>query len=157
MSATAALEKNAKSHIAQELSVLLADTYLLYVKSQNFHWNVSDPRFHSLHEFFEEQYELLADAVDLIAERIRALGSKSPASMQEFLNLTRLEEAPTTLSADEMLKSLLHDHESIIQWLRAAIDSTAQRGDQGTSDLCIERLREHEKTAWMIKSHFIHK
>lgn len=157
MSTSATLERNASKQIAAEISVLLADTYLLYVKSQNFHWNVTDPRFHSLHEFFEQQYQELADATDLIAERIRALGSKSPGSMREFLELTRLNEASNTLTADEMLKNLLHDHEKIIQWLRPEIESTAKLGDQGTSDLCIERLRAHEKSAWMIRSNFVTK
>ena len=154
MAMATTLDRPTCSQISQELSILLADTYLLYVKSQNFHWNVIDPRFHSLHEFFEEQYKELAEAVDLIAERIRALGEKAPGSMREYLELSRLEESLTTLHADEMLKGLFHDHESIIQWLRSEIDHTAKIGDQGTSDLCIERLRVHEKTAWMIKSHF---
>jgi starvation-inducible DNA-binding protein len=152
MSSTAVMERKASKHNAEELSVLLADTYLLYVKSQNFHWNVVDPRFHSLHEFFEEQYKALADGVDVIAEQIRSLGQKTPASMREFLDLTRLEESPTTLPADEMLRILLKDHEAIIQWLRPVIDQTAKT-DQGSSDMCIDRLRFHEKSAWMIKSH----
>lgn len=139
--------------MATRLRTLLADTYILYVKSQNFHWNVVDAKFHSLHEFFEEQYKDLAENVDVIAERIRALGQKSPGSMREFLNLTRLEESPTTLSSDEMLKILLKDHESIIEWLHATIEPPSH--DQGSIDLCIDRLRFHEKMVWMIKSHFI--
>lgn len=154
MSTSALLDKPEVKQLASELAVLLSDTYLLYIKSQNFHWNVCDPRFHSLHEFFEQQYEELADAVDLIAERIRALGARSPGSMQEFLAQTRLEESVgTALKADAMLKALLNDHESIISWLRKAIDFTAELGDQGSSDLCVQRLRAHEKSAWMIRSH----
>lgn len=147
------LERSSIQQVVQELSTLQADTYVLYVKTQNFHWNVVDPRFHSLHEFFEEQYEELAEAVDVIAERIRALDEKAPGSMREYLELTRLEESKNTLSAGEMLKALLHDHESLIQALRIAIDQTAKLGDQGSSDLCINRIRAHEKTAWMIRSH----
>lgn len=149
---TATLEKASKQ-VARELATLLADSYLLFVKTQNFHWNVEDPRFHSLHEFFEEQYKELFEAIDVIAERIRALGEKSPGSLKEFLELSRLEESPTNLSANEMIKTLLRDHESIIQWLKKEIDETAQLGDAGSSDLCINRIRAHEKTAWMLRSH----
>ena len=153
MSTTVTLDRAASKQIAHELSIFLADSYLLYVKSQNFHWNVTDARFFSLHKFLEEQYEELAEAIDVIAERVRALGEKAPGSMQQFLNLTRLEESPPTLSADEMLKTLLNNHESIIEWLRTHIEETANRGDQGTADLYINRLRTHEKTAWMLRSH----
>lgn len=153
MNTSTTLELPASKQIASELSTFLADTYLVYVKSQNFHWNVTDPRFHSLHEFFEDQYKDLADAADLIAERIRAVGEKSPGSMREFLELSRLSESDNKLSADEMLKTLLNDHNSIIGWLRNAIEQTTAWGDQGTADLYIERLRVHEKTAWMIKAH----
>lgn len=153
MPATALLEKKENKMIAEQLSVLLSDTYLLYVKTQNFHWNVCDPRFLSLHEFFEEQYQELAEAADTIAERIRAIGSKSPGTMQQFLSLTRLDEAKGNPKGDEMLKELLKDHESISQWLRTEVDLTAQAGDQGSSDLCVQRLRAHEKTSWMIRSH----
>lgn len=153
MSTTATLEKKENKLIVDHLCILLADTYLLYVKTQNFHWNVCDPRFHSLHEFFEEQYEKLAEAVDLIAERIRAIGAKAPGTMQQFLSLSRLDEAKGCPKGEEMLKELLHDNENLAQWLRSEVDFTAQNGDQGTSDLCIGRLREHEKTAWMLRSH----
>lgn len=153
MHSTTTQELPTSKQLSEELSTFLADTYLVYVKSQNFHWNVTDPKFHSLHEFFEEQYEELAEAADLIAERIRAVGEKSPGSMREFLGLTRLSESENHLSADEMLKALLNDHSSIIVWLRNAIEQAIKWGDQGTADLYIERLRVHEKTAWMIRSH----
>lgn len=147
------LEQSSIKQICHELSTLQADTFLLYVKTQNFHWNVVDPRFSALHKFFEKQYEELADAIDVIAERIRALGEKSLGSMHAYLEYTRLEESNSNLTADEMLKTLLQDHESLIQSLRAAIEKIAAWGDQGSSDLCINRLRVHEKIAWMIKSH----
>ena len=153
MTSNAVLEKSSIRQIAQELATLQADTYLLYIKTQNFHWNVTDPRFASLHLFFEGQYGELAESVDVIAERIRALGEKALGSMQEFLEFTRLEESKSTLSADEMLKALLHDHESIIQWLRSSIEQVQKLGDEGTADLFINRLRAHEKMAWMIRSH----
>lgn len=153
MSTNAVLEKSAVDQIAKELMILQADTFLVYAKTQNFHWNVIDPRFFSLHKFFEEQYEELAEAIDIIAERIRALNEKALGSMQQYLEFTRLAESKNDLSAEEMLKALLHDNESIIQWLRMAVDETAKLGDQGSSDLCINRLRAHEKTAWMIRAH----
>lgn len=155
MSSKTTLDNATRQQISHETAILLADTYILYVKSQNFHWNVVDVRFHSLHEFFEEQYKELAEAIDVIAERIRALGKPSPGQMQQFLELSRLEESPSHSVADEMLKTLLHDHESIIQWLRSAIELTTKMGDQGTADLYIDRLRAHEKTSWMIRSHFL--
>lgn len=146
------LERNTLRRIAQDLSVLLADTYILYVKTQNFHWNVKDPRFHSLHEFFDEQYHELAEAIDETAERIRMLNERSPGSLKEFLDLTTLQESDQKLTADEMIKNLLKDHESIISWLRPMIESSTQLGDQGTADFMIQRLKAHEKTAWMLKS-----
>lgn len=154
MSTNTTLEADAIKQIVSDLAVFLADTYVVYVKTQNFHWNVKDPRFHSLHVFLEEQYKLLSEAIDEIAERIRMLDKKSPGSLKEFLELTRLEEAKGNLSADEMLKQLIHDHESIIKWLRALIEQINAMGDEGTADLMIQRLRSHEKMAWMLKSHF---
>lgn len=148
------IEEESTQKISTELSIFLADTYLVYLKTQNFHWNVRDPRFHSLHEFFEEQYKSLAEATDEIAERIRALNGKAPGSFREFLDLTRLEEAKGSLSADEMLKQLMHDHQSIVDWLKPLIEQAAKLGDQGTSDLFIQRTRAHQKTIWMLKSHF---
>lgn len=153
MTSNAVLEKSSIHQIAQALATLQADSYLLYVKTQNFHWNVTDHRFFTLHQFFEGQYEELAENIDVIAERIRALGEKSLGSMREYLEFTRLEESKSTLSANDMLKALLHDHESIIQWLRSAIEQAGKLGDEGTADLFINRLRAHEKTAWMIRAH----
>lgn len=146
------LEKNTCRRISQDLAVLLADTYILYVKTQNCHWNVVDPKFYSLHKFFEKQYEELAEAIDEIAERIRMLNEKAPASLKEFLELTSLRELNQTLSADQMIHHLVKDHEAIITWLRPMIESVAQLGDEGTSDFFIQRLRAHEKMAWMLNS-----
>lgn len=154
MSTPLALDEESARQIASDLAVCLSDTYVVYVKTQNFHWNVKDPRFHSLHEFFEEEYKSLAEAVDIIAERIRMLEAKTPASLKQFLELSRLEEAHGDLTADDMLKELLQDHQSIILWLRPQIEQTAKLGDQGTSDMLIQRLRAHEKAAWMLRSHF---
>ncbi|KAF3362241.1 hypothetical protein PHSC3_001208 [Chlamydiales bacterium STE3] len=154
MNTSLALEETTTKQISSDLAICLADTYLVYTKTQNFHWNVRDPRFHSLHLFFEEQYKALAEAIDELAERIRMLDAKSPGSLSAFLDLTRLDDAKDNLSADEMLKQLLQDHQSIIQWIRPAISKMANLGDEGTADLLVQRLRAHEQAAWMLKSHF---
>lgn len=147
------LEKKSVDKLVPLIAKVLASTYLVYIKTQNFHWNVIDGRFHSLHEFFKEQYKELAEAIDEIAERIRMLGRKSPGSMREFLDLSDLDESTEELSADEMLAELLDDHLVIIQQLRQYIQQCQERGDEGTADLFIARLRAHEKTAWMLRSH----
>ena len=138
---------------AQNLSQILANTYVTYVKTQNFHWNVIDPRFHSLHEFFEENYKTLANAVDELAERIRMLKMRSPGSMKEFLHLATLEEAESTPSGDKMLMELCRDREVLIKQLLQKIEEAGRSGDAGTQDLFIQHLRMHEKAAWMLRSH----
>ncbi|MCB1149112.1 MAG: DNA starvation/stationary phase protection protein [Chlamydiia bacterium] len=149
------IEKKVSMRIVTGLSKTLANTYLLQVKTQNFHWNVNDARFSSLHAFFEGQYEELQEAVDEIAERIRMLGHRSPGSMREFMDLGTIDESTDSLSGDEMLSELLIDHDSVIQSLREEISESQKLGDEGTADLLIGRLRAHEKMAWMIRSHFI--
>lgn len=146
------LNDSARQQIAQNLSMLLADTYVLYVKTQNFHWNVVDIRFYSLHLFLEKEYKKLNKAIDEIAERIRKLGERSPGSLQQFLNITSLKESDEDLTADEMLLELLKDHETICCFLRERIALAAKLGDEGTSDLLIQRLHAHEKSAWMLRS-----
>jgi len=106
-----------------------------------------------LHDFFQEQYEALFEAVDIIAERIRILGQKSPGSLREFLDLSTLDEADVNLTGDEMLQNLLSDHESVVGSLRDMVKEAQEFGDEGTADLLIDRLRFHEKTAWMLRSH----
>lgn len=147
------MDKKTSRQISQQLCHILADTYILYVKTQNFHWNLIDPRFYSLHLFFEKQYEELAEAVDDFAERIRTMGSLAPGSMQEFLKLGALEESPAHLSGDEMIQVLLRDHTIVAKHLREHIKPIQDLGDEGTADLLIEKLRFHEKTAWMLQSH----
>lgn len=150
---TVVLDRTTCQQITTQLIHILADTYVLYLKTQNFHWNVVDPRFHSLHELFEEQYEQLAEATDIIAERIRMLGSHTPASMNQFLKQTSLEEAEGHYSGDEMLQLLLADHETCANQIRSSIEDCNRLNDAGTSDMLVARLREHEKAAWMIRSH----
>lgn len=138
--------------VADELTHLLADTYILYLKTQNFHWNVTGPFFPQLHALFEKQYEELAEAVDLIAERIRALGSPAPASFSEFLKLTSLKEGNSKLTAQMMVKSLMKDHETISHHLLIIFTQAEKANDQATIDLLTERMRAHDKTAWTLRS-----
>ncbi len=154
MSATIQLNPNACQKISKQLSRLLADTYVLYVKTQNFHWNIVDERFFSLHEMLDDQYHALAETVDVIAERIRALNEKAPATLKQFLEITALEEPESELTGNEMLQQLIEDHVQIANTIRPWIPEFQQLKDEGSADLLIERLRYHEKIAWMLRSHF---
>jgi starvation-inducible DNA-binding protein len=135
------------------LSKLLADTYLLSLKTQNFHWNVEDPRFYMLHDFFAKQYEMLTEAIDEIAERIRMLGEYAPGSMAAYLELATIKEARPIHDGDVMLQQLTEDHYLLIGILRKSIELIGKTQDQGTLDFLINCLQQHEKMAWMTKSH----
>lgn len=150
-----ALQGSVRQQIAQNLSLILADTYVLYTKTQNFHWNITDPRFYSLHLLLEKQYEGLADALDDIAERIRMLGERSPGSLRQFIEMSSLEESIGDIDGDKMIEILLNDHESLARFIRERISLASKLGDEGTADLLIQRLREHEKFAWMLRSHLV--
>ncbi|OAI49064.1 DNA starvation/stationary phase protection protein [Gammaproteobacteria bacterium SCGC AG-212-F23] len=152
METTSAAKLQQYQKVADELTHLLADSYVLYLKTQNFHWNVTGPLFPSLHLMFESQYKELAEAVDEIAERIRALGSFAPASFSEFSKLSSIKEERKILSAEEMLKTLLKDHEALIGHMESMFKKAESANDQATMDLLIERIRAHEKTAWMLRS-----
>jgi starvation-inducible DNA-binding protein len=145
-----------KNHLHQktgdELTHLLAGTYSLYLKTQNFHWNVTGPNFHSLHLMFEEQYQQLAEAVDVVAERIRALKCKVPASFSQFMKLTILKDETGHPTSKDMIKQLLKDHETIALQCYNILPKASKAHDEATTDLLIERIREHEKTAWMLRS-----
>ncbi|MBN9377929.1 MAG: DNA starvation/stationary phase protection protein [Chlamydiales bacterium 38-26] len=145
-------EKNLKQAV-EILSLLLANTYVLYLKTQKFHWNVVDQRFYSLHKMFEEQYEQLAEAIDVIAERIRMLEHPTPATMKEFLKLATLKETDNVPGAQQMIRTLVNDHEQIIREIRPKIAELTELHDDGSADMLIGRIREHEKTAWMLRSH----
>ena len=149
----APLERDVCIEVGDTLSRVLANTYLLYLKTQNFHWNLVDPRFFSLHLLFEKQYEELAEAVDTIAERIRMVGGRAPGTMKQFLDLASLEEAEGEFSGDEMLSQLAEDHTELANRCRASIEDVSQLGDEGSTDLLIDLLRAHEKNAWMLRSH----
>lgn len=142
-----------RKKIAEALSRVLADSYMLYLKSHNYHWNVTGEHFHSLHEQFEEQYTELAEAVDLIAERIRALGHKAPGSFKEFKQLTSIEEDTEKPKAMEMVRRLAVDNERVLRTARQALEPAKEADDEATIDLLTQRLHIHSKTAWMLRSH----
>ncbi len=152
METTPSTKKKHAGIVADELAHLLADTYTLYLKTQNFHWNVTGPLFPALHALFETQYEELAEATDTIAERIRALGVLAPATFSEFLKLTSLKEGSSKLSAEDMVKALMKDHETISHHLLDVFEKANSADDQGTVDLLTERMRAHDKAAWMLRS-----
>ncbi len=139
--------------IAQGLSHLLADSYMLYLKSQNYHWNVTGMHFHSLHEMFEEHYTELAEAVDEIAERIRTIGHYAPGTFKQFAELSNVNEDTSIPSAEDMIKNLVEAHEKTIQTARKLIPVCDSADDEATLDLATQRLQVHSKAAWMLRSH----
>jgi starvation-inducible DNA-binding protein len=147
-------DKNRKA-VATELAKLLADEFLLYTKTRNAHWNVEGDDFHSMHVFFESQYDQLAETVDSVAERIRQLGHYAPATLKEFLELTHLsEESRAKNDSQGFIRELLADHESVIIFLRENVNRfTDDFKDTGTSDFITGLMEEHEKMAWMLRSH----
>jgi starvation-inducible DNA-binding protein len=146
-------EKNSKA-VADILKIVLADEYVLYTKTRNYHWNVEAPNFQELHKFFESQYEILDGVIDETAERIRSLGHYSLGTLKDFLATTRLTEKGAANTAQKMIANLLEDHESIITFLRKGITETADKyGDAGNSDFLTGLLKEHEKMAWMLRSY----
>lgn len=148
------LSSKARESVIDALAILLADEHVLYVKSRNFHWNVTGPHFGALHALFERQYDALAETIDEIAERIRSLGGIAPGSMAAFLKLARLAEDTGKPPKDsEMIAALLADHETLIHELRGTIELAGKHGDEGTADFLTGILEAHEKTAWMLRAH----
>jgi starvation-inducible DNA-binding protein len=141
-----------RHQIAGGLSSLLADTYTLYLKTHNYHWNVTGPMFQTLHLMFETQYNELALAVDLIAERIRALGERAPASYREFGALSSIPEDDDQPDATEMIRRLVRGQEAVARTARGLYPVVEEANDQPTADLLTQRLQVHEKTAWMLRS-----
>jgi starvation-inducible DNA-binding protein len=158
MSSAIGIEKavalNEDAQVAEALSRVLADTFTLYLKTHNFHWNVIGPMFYTLHLMFEEQYNELWLASDAIAERIRALGSIAPGSYREFSKLSYLQEteAEAVPSAKEMIGELLRDHETLARTARWALSVARTSVDVPTEDLLTQRVMAHEKTGWMLRS-----
>ncbi|HUQ76080.1 MAG TPA: Dps family protein, partial [Burkholderiales bacterium] len=144
------IKETDRAKIAQGLSRLLADTYTLYLKTHNFHWNVTGPMFQTLHLMFEQQYTELALAVDLIAERIRALGFPAPGTYAEFTQLSSIKEPKGVPSADQMIRELLAGQEAVVKTARSVFPLVDKVNDEPSADLLTQRMQVHEKTAWML-------
>ena len=141
-----------RKRIADGLGRLLADTYTLYLKTHNFHWNVTGPMFQTLHLMFETQYNELWQATDLIAERIRALGFPAPASYAAFSKLSSVKEALDVPAAKDMIRQLVEGQEAVVRTARSVFPLAEKANDQSTVDLLTQRMQIHEKTAWMLRS-----
>lgn len=138
------------NELIQRLNVFLADTYALYLKTQNYHWNVIGPMFKPLHELFETQYQELANAVDAIAERIRILGHLAPATFAEYQRLKTISDGRSDANANDMLKDLVHDHSSILHDIQHVLTLAEKSKDEGTINLLNDRTEAHEKMRWML-------
>ncbi len=146
------IDETNRAKIAEGLSRLLADTYTLYLKTHNFHWNVTGPMFQTLHLMFETQYTELALAVDLVAERIRALGYPAPGTYSEYAKLTSISETPGVPKAKEMIRLLVEGQEAVVRTARSIFPLVEEVNDEPTADLLTQRMQVHEKTAWMLRS-----
>jgi len=146
------ISESDRKAIVGELSKLLADSYTLYLKTHNFHWNVTGPMFQTLHLMFEQQYTELATAVDLIAERIRALGLPAPATYSEFAKLTSIQEPKGVPASRDMIAQLVEGHEAVVRTARSAFSAVEKANDEASADLLTQRMQLHEKTAWMLRS-----
>jgi starvation-inducible DNA-binding protein len=146
------IDADTRQEIADGLSRLLADTYTLYLKTHYFHWNVTGPMFQTLHLMFETQYTELALAVDLIAERIRALGFPAPGSYTQYAKLSSIPETTSVPKATEMIKLLVEGQEAVCRTARSIYAVAGKVNDEATADLLTQRLQLHEKTAWMLRS-----
>ena len=147
------IEQEARQAIAEGLSRLLADSYTLYLKTHNYHWNVTGPLFNTLHLMFEQQYTELATAVDEIAERIRALGEPAPGSYGAYARLTRIAEDDGVPTAEEMMRNLVTAQEAVVRTAREIFPVAEGAHDEPTADLLTQRMQVHEKNAWMLRSH----
>ena len=135
------------------LERLLADSYTLYLKTHNYHWNVTGPMFNTLHTLFETEYTELAMAVDEIAERIRTIGARAPGSYREFSELSSIKEDTKTPEARKMIENLVADQGAVVKAARRVFEAAEASGDQASADLGVRRIDVHEKNAWMLRSH----
>jgi len=152
MSINIGINQKHREEIALGLSKLLADTYTLYLKTHNFHWNVTGPMFQTLHLMFETQYGELAVAVDLIAERIRSLDFPAPATYQKYIELSSIKEEQNIPKAQEMIHLLLKGQEAVLHTARSFYHEAEKANDEATADLLTQRIKLHEKNAWMLRS-----
>jgi len=146
------ISQSDRAAIAEGLSRLLADTYTLYLKTHNFHWNVTGPMFNTLHTMFETQYNELALAVDEIAERIRTLGFPAPGAYAAYARLSSIKEEEGVPSAEEMIRLLVQGQEAVVRTARGILPLADKANDEPTADLLTQRMQVHEKTAWMLRS-----
>ena len=142
----------AKEAVINDLKQVLADTYALYLKTQNYHWNVTGPNFIALHDMFESQYDDLAETIDTVAERIRALGPKAPGGFKVYSQLAKVADGDENADAATMVRHLADDHTQLAKTCQGALENAAAVGDEATFDLFVGRISEHEKTAWMLNS-----
>lgn len=152
MSINIGINDQQRENIANGLSKVLADTYSLYLKTHNYHWNVRGKMFHSLHTMFETQYTELSTAVDEIAERIRALGFLAPGSYSEFAKLTSIPDGKNTHDANTMIRELVEGQEAVVRTCRDLMPAVDEANDEPTADLLTVRMQTHEKNAWMLRS-----
>lgn len=146
------IDQEDRARIAEGLSRLLADSYTLYLTTHNFHWNVTGPMFNTLHLMFEAQYTELALAVDLVAERIRALGFPAPGTYAQFARLTSIKEPEGVPNATEMIRQLVAGQEAVVRTARSVLPLAGKVDDEPTADLLTQRMQVHEKNAWMLRS-----
>jgi len=146
------IDAKGREAIAGGLSRVLADSYTLYLKTHNFHWNVTGPMFQTLHLMFETQYNELALAVDLVAERIRALGFPAPGTYKKFVELSTIKEEEGIPKSEDMIRRLVEGHETVARTAREVFRAAEGASDQPTCDLLTQRMQVHEKTAWMLRS-----
>jgi starvation-inducible DNA-binding protein len=150
-----ALSAEDRERLADGLARVLADTYTLYLKTHNYHWNVEGPNFKALHDLFEEQYSDLAAAVDEIAERIRALGHYAPGSYTDFARIAAVQEDTGRPDATTMLRRLADDQDTVANTCRQVLQTAGQADDPATDDLLTGRVQTHEKNAWMLRAHLV--
>lgn len=146
------INKEDRELVAAQLKFLLADSYTLYLQTHNFHWNITGPHFIQLHTLFEEHYTELSVAVDDIAERIRSLGVYAPGTYSDFVKLSSIEEVLGVPEASEMLSILTSNHEKLVKKCRSALKAAEAADDESSAALISDRMRVHEKTAWMLRS-----
>jgi starvation-inducible DNA-binding protein len=149
------LSPSVRQQITQNLSLLLADSYVLYAKTQNFYWNITNPQFYSIRLFLKSELEGLSHAHEKIGERIRTLGERFSGSLKQFLDMTSLKESDGDLTAEEMLLELIHDHEKICRFIRDRIILISKLDDAGTVALLVKQLSAHEKSTWMLRSQLL--
>jgi starvation-inducible DNA-binding protein len=141
-----------REDLIKQLDIILADTYALYLKTQNYHWHVTGPNFRSLHELFEEQYLELANAVDAVAEQIRIMGNPAPATFKEFEQLKTLKDGDSSLNSNQMVHGLAEDNNTLVNDLNRALKLAEKAHDEGATNLLSDRVSAHEKARWMLSA-----